>query len=42
MTVGGNLLAMTSSLEAMGDDVEFHGALGAPTIRFAELTVSGS
>jgi PmbA protein len=41
MTVGGNLLQMVSALEAMGDDVEFYGALGAPTLRFGELTVSG-
>jgi PmbA protein len=41
MTVGGNLLEMIASLESMGDDLEFHGSLGAPTLRFGELTVSG-
>jgi PmbA protein len=42
MTVGGNLLAMSAAIEAMGDDLEFHGSLGAPTLRFGELTVSGA
>jgi PmbA protein len=41
MTVGGNLLEMIASLESLGDDLEFHGSLGAPTLRFGELTVSG-
>jgi PmbA protein len=41
MTVGGNMLEMLAGLEAMGDDVEFYGSLGAPTLRFGELTVSG-
>ncbi len=42
MTVGGNLLDMVAALETMGDDVEFYGSLGAPTLRFGALTVSGA
>ncbi len=41
ITVAGNLLEMLGSLEAAGDDLEFHGALGAPSLRFRELAVAG-
>jgi PmbA protein len=42
VTVSGNLLDMLQAIDAVGDDLDFLGAVGAPTIRFAELTVSGS
>lgn len=42
VTVAGNLLDMLQSIDAVGDDLDFRGSLGAPTLRFAELTVSGS
>ncbi len=42
ITVAGNLLGMLQSLEAAGDDLEFQGALGAPSLRFGELTVAGT
>ncbi len=42
ITVAGNLLDMLGLLEAAGDDLEFHGALGAPSLRFRELSIAGS
>jgi len=42
ITVAGNLLDMLGSLEAAGDDLEFHGALGAPSLRFRELSIAGA
>jgi PmbA protein len=41
ITVAGNLLDMLASLEAAGDDLEFHGALGASSLRFKELSIAG-
>ncbi|MFL5321205.1 MAG: TldD/PmbA family protein [Myxococcaceae bacterium] len=41
VTVAGNLLKMLEGVDAIGSDLEFRGSVAAPTIRFAELTVSG-
>lgn len=41
VTVSGSLLDMLAGIDAVGDDLEFRGAIAAPTLRFAELTVSG-
>jgi PmbA protein len=41
VTVAGNLLDMLQRLDAIGSDLTFRGSVGAPTIRFDELTVSG-
>lgn len=41
VTVAGNLLSMLNGIDAIGNDLTFRGSVGAPTIRFAELTVSG-
>ena len=41
VTVAGDLLQMLSQLDAVGSDLQFRGSTGAPTIRFAELTVAG-
>jgi PmbA protein len=41
VTVAGHLLEMLKAIDAVGDDLDFRGAIAAPTIRFAELTVSG-
>ena len=41
-TVSGNLLEMLRNLDAVGDDLDFRSSTAAPTIRFAELTVSGA
>jgi PmbA protein len=42
MTVAGNLMSMLDSIDAVGDDLDMRGTIGAPTIRFAELTVAGA
>lgn len=41
VTVAGNLLDMLSRIDGIGSDLTFRGSVGAPTIRFNELTVSG-
>ncbi|MDP3237555.1 MAG: TldD/PmbA family protein [Myxococcales bacterium] len=41
VTVAGNLLDMLSRIDGVGSDLTFRGSVGAPTIRFNELTVSG-
>ena len=41
VTVAGDLLQMLRQLDAVGNDLQFRGSTGAPTIRFAELTVAG-
>jgi PmbA protein len=41
VTVAGNLNDMLMQLDAIGNDLTFHGSTGASTIRFKELTVSG-
>jgi PmbA protein len=42
LTVAGDLLSMLRGIDAVGDDLAFRSSVAAPTIRFAELTVSGS
>jgi PmbA protein len=42
VTVAGHMIDMLRSIDAVGDDLDFRGSVGAPTIRFAELTVSGA
>ncbi len=42
LTIAGNLLEMLSALDAAGDDLDMRGTVGAPTVRFAELTVAGA
>jgi PmbA protein len=41
ITVAGSLLEMLQGIDAVGSDLRFRGSVGAPTLRFAELTVSG-
>ena len=41
VTVSGNLLEMLKGIDAVGDDLDFRSS-AAPTIRFAELVVSGA
>jgi PmbA protein len=41
VTVAGNLLQMLKDLDGIGNDLQFRGSAGAPTIRFKQLTVSG-
>lgn len=42
VTVSGNLLEMLGTIDAVGTDLEHRSSTAAPTLRFAELTVSGS
>jgi PmbA protein len=42
VTVSGSLLEMLRGVDAIGSDLEHRSSTAAPTIRFAELTVSGS
>ncbi len=41
VTVAGNLLQMMQSIDGIGNDLLVRGPVGAPTIRFAELSVGG-
>lgn len=41
VTVAGNLLQMLQDVDAIGSDLQFRGSVGAPTLRFKQLTVSG-
>ncbi len=41
VTVAGNMLQMLQSIDAVGSDLQFRGANGAPTLRFGELTIAG-
>ena len=41
VTVAGNMLEMLGRIDAVGNDLDFRGSGGAPTIRFSELSVSG-
>ncbi len=42
VTVAGNMLEMLDAIDAVGNDLEFRSSVAAPTIRFAELAVSGA
>jgi PmbA protein len=41
VTVAGHMLEMLKTIDAIGSDLQFRGSTGAPTLRFAEMTVSG-
>ncbi len=41
VTVAGSLLEMLNRIDGIGSDLTFRGSVGAPTLRFSELTVSG-
>ncbi|HPM78516.1 MAG TPA: TldD/PmbA family protein [bacterium] len=41
VTVSGNMLQMLADIDAVGNDLDWRGSIGAPSIRFANLTVSG-
>jgi len=41
VTVAGSMLRMLEDIDAVGSDLQFRGAIGAPTIRFRELTIAG-
>ncbi len=42
LTVAGHALQMLAAIDGVGDDLTFFGSVGAPTLRFAELAVSGA
>jgi len=41
VTVAGNMLQMLRDIDAIGSDLRFRGSVGAPTLRFRELTIAG-
>ena len=41
VTIAGNLKAMLMAVEAAGSDLEFRGAVAAPTLKIGEMTVGG-
>jgi PmbA protein len=41
ITVAGNMVQMLQSIDAVGSDLQFRGSMGAPTLRFRELTIAG-
>jgi PmbA protein len=42
VTIAGNLLTMLKHIEMIGNDLDFRGRLAAPTLKVAEMTVSGA
>lgn len=42
VTVAGDYLEMLQNIDAIGDDLELRGSSGAPTLRIAEVTISGA
>ena len=41
ITIAGNMLEMMLNIDALGNDLDTRGSLQAPTVRLAELSVSG-
>ncbi len=41
VTIAGNVLDLLNSIDAIGDDLEFYGNLGSPTIRISDMPISG-
>ncbi len=41
ITIAGNVLDLLNSIDAIGDDLEFYGSLGSPTIRISNVLISG-
>ena len=41
VTIAGNVLDLLNSIDAIGNDLEFYGSLGSPTIRISGLLISG-
>ncbi len=42
ISISGNMSTMLASVDAVGDDLTWFGSVAAPTIRVAEMTVSGT
>ncbi|MEO0460169.1 MAG: metallopeptidase TldD-related protein [Myxococcota bacterium] len=41
VTIAGDYLTMLGNIDAIGSDLEIRGSSGAPTIRVADVTISG-
>jgi len=41
VTIAGNVVDVLNSVDVIGDDLEFYGSLGSPTIRISNLLISG-
>jgi len=41
VTMAGNVLDLLNSIDAIGDDLQFYGSLGSPTVRISDLFISG-
>ncbi|OPY57519.1 MAG: peptidase PmbA [Pelotomaculum sp. PtaU1.Bin035] len=41
MALGGNIIDLLASVESVGNDLQFFGGKGSPTLRIAEMTISG-
>jgi len=41
MAIGGNIIELFDKIDAVGDDLQFFGSRGAPTIRVADMMISG-
>jgi PmbA protein len=41
MAMGGNIIELFDSVDMVGNDLQFFGSKGSPTIRIAEMTISG-
>ena len=42
VTIAGNLAEMLLSVTAIGNDLEFRGAVASPTLRIDGMTIAGS
>ena len=42
VAIAGNIMELLSAVDAVGNDLEFFGGKGAPTVRIASLSLSGS
>jgi PmbA protein len=41
VAIAGNVMELLSAVDAVGSDLQFYGSKGAPTIRIAQMTISG-
>jgi PmbA protein len=41
ITIAGNLLDMFRDVEMVGNDLEFRGAMAAPTLKIRSMTIAG-
>lgn len=41
MALGGNIIELIAGVDTVGNDLQFFGSRGSPTVRIAEMTISG-